>query len=91
MSDVPVSRSRGHDNPVPRVLLLLPTTTYRASDFLAAAAELGVEVVVASDARQTLAEVMRERALEVDFADPEGACAAIVETNISQSSLTLLS
>ncbi|MGH9023961.1 MAG: ATP-grasp domain-containing protein [Acidimicrobiia bacterium] len=64
---------------MPRVLLLLPTTTYRAADFLAAAGELRAEVVVATDARQTLAEVMGERALEVDFSDLEGACGAIVE------------
>ncbi|MGH7410475.1 MAG: hypothetical protein ACREJ6_05360 [Candidatus Methylomirabilis sp.] len=34
---------------MPRVLLLLPTTTYRAGDFLEAAKGLGVEVVVASE------------------------------------------
>nr|MDA8268178.1 hypothetical protein [Actinomycetota bacterium] len=35
---------------MPRILLLLPSSTYRAADFLAAARDLGVEVVVASDA-----------------------------------------
>ena len=40
-----------HDRPVPRVLLLLPTSTYRATDFVEAAARLGVEVVVGSEAR----------------------------------------
>ena len=34
----------------PRILLLLPTRTYRATDFLAAAMKLNVEVVVASEA-----------------------------------------
>ena len=34
-----------------RVLLLLPTATYRAADFLTAARALGAEVVVASDRR----------------------------------------
>ena len=38
-----------HDTAVPRVLLLLPTATYRAPDFVAAARALGVEVVVGSE------------------------------------------
>jgi biotin carboxylase len=62
---------------VPRVLLLLPSGTYKAPDFLAAAARLDVEVVVASDTEQTLAEAMGDRALVVDLADPEGAVGAI--------------
>jgi biotin carboxylase len=36
---------------VARLLLLLPTATYRATDFLTAARALGAEVVVASDRR----------------------------------------
>lgn len=36
-------------------------------------------MVIATDARPTLAEVMGERVLEVDFSDPEGSCRAIVE------------
>ena len=40
-----------HDTPVPRVLLLVPTTTYRAPDFVAAARSLGVEVVVGAGRR----------------------------------------
>ncbi len=32
-----------------RVLLLLPTSTYRAPDFVRAATRLGIEVVVGSD------------------------------------------
>ena len=40
---------RRHDRSVPRVLLLLPTSTYRAPDFVRAAARLGVEVVVGSE------------------------------------------
>jgi hypothetical protein len=35
--------------PVARLLLLLPTATYRAADFLTAARALGAEVVVASE------------------------------------------
>ncbi len=64
---------------MPRVLLLLPTATYRAEDFLAAAATLGAEVVVASDRRQALHGAMGDRALRVDMRRPERAAAAIVE------------
>jgi biotin carboxylase len=64
---------------VARVLLLLPTATYRAPDFLDAARALDVEVVVASEARQTLAEAMGDRALHLDLADPDAAAQAVVD------------
>lgn len=62
---------------MPRALLLLPTSTYRASEFLAAAARLGVEVVTGSDAPQALAGVMGDHFLELDLDDPERAASAI--------------
>ena len=37
----------------PRLLLLLPTTTYRTQDFLDAARTLGVEIVCASERPST--------------------------------------
>jgi biotin carboxylase len=64
---------------VARVLLLLPSGTYKAPDFLAAAARLDVEVVVASDTEQTLAEAMGDRALVVDLADPARSAAVITD------------
>jgi biotin carboxylase len=63
---------------VSRLLLLLPTATYRARDFLDAAAALGAEVVVASERRQALAGVIGERALRVSLRRPEAAAQAIV-------------
>ena len=62
-----------------RVLLLLPTATYRAEDFLAAAATVGAEVVVASDRHQALQGAMGDRALRVDLRRPDRAAAAIAE------------
>ena len=62
-----------------RIVLLLPTGTYRAADFIDAAAAAGAEVVVASNRRQALAESMGDRAVVVDFARPEKAAAALVE------------
>jgi biotin carboxylase len=61
-----------------RVLLLVPTTSYRATDFVEAARALGVEVVVASEQSHALAGAMGTRTLTVDFDDPEGAAEAIV-------------
>jgi biotin carboxylase len=61
------------------VLLLLPTATYRAEDFLAAADAVGAEVVVASERRQALGGPMGDRALRVDLRRPERAAAAVVE------------
>jgi biotin carboxylase len=64
---------------VPRVLLLLPTATYRAPDFLAAALRLGVEVVVGSEHAQALADEMGDRALVVPLSDHAAAVRAILE------------
>jgi len=60
-----------------RVLLLLPTATYRAPDFVAAAAALGVEVVVGSEHAQAMARAMGDRALVVPLSDPSAAADAI--------------
>ena len=62
---------------MPRVLLLLPTTTYRAADFLAAAHALGVDVVVASDEAPPLAASMGDRAVAVPLDDAEAAAETI--------------
>jgi biotin carboxylase len=51
----------------------LPTSTYRAGDFLQAARALGAEVVVASERRQALAGVLGHRALTVNFRNPDEA------------------
>jgi biotin carboxylase len=63
--------------PVSRVLLLLPTATYRAADFVAAARVLGAEVVVASERRQALANSMDDRAVVVPLDDVDAGVAAI--------------
>lgn len=54
-----------------RVLLLLPTTTYKAPDFLAAAGKLGVEVTVASEEPSTLESLNPAGLLALDFRDPQ--------------------
>ena len=63
---------------MPRILLLLPTATYRAPDFIAAAERLGVDVVVGSEHRQALSGSMGDRAVVVPLTDVDAAVGAIV-------------
>ncbi|HEY3764136.1 MAG TPA: ATP-grasp domain-containing protein, partial [Gaiellales bacterium] len=51
----------------------------RAEDFLAAAAAVGAEVVVASDRRQALHAAMGDRSIRVDLRRPDRAAAAIAD------------
>lgn len=55
---------------MPRLLLLMSTTTYRAHDFLAAAQRLGIDAVIGSDQQQVLAELTPGRTLTLDFLQP---------------------
>jgi biotin carboxylase len=63
---------------MPRVLLLLPTTTYRTKAYIDAAIKLGVDVVAASERPSTLQNKNPEGLLTIDFSDPQLA-AQIVE------------
>ena len=54
----------------PRVMLVLPTETYRASAFLRAADALGLTLVVASNETPSLAALMEGRALTLDLRHP---------------------
>jgi biotin carboxylase len=60
---------------VRRVVLVLPTATYRAADFLAAADSLGATVVVASEREQVLAAA--DRSLTVDLGDGPATAASV--------------
>jgi biotin carboxylase len=62
-----------------RLLLLLPTTTYRTEAFVDAAHKLGVDLVCASERPSTLEELAPGTLLTLDFADPEGAAARVAE------------
>ncbi len=63
----------------PRILLLLPTRTYRATDFLEAASKLDVEVVVASEEAATTADLSPRHTLVLDFSAPTIATQAILK------------
>jgi biotin carboxylase len=58
-----------------RVMLVLPTETYRASAFLRAAGNLGLEIVVASNEAPTLASLMDGRVLTLDLRHPDESAA----------------
>jgi biotin carboxylase len=60
-----------------RLLLLLPTTTYRTQDFLDAARALGVDVVCASEEPSTFEAHAPDHLLTLDFADPDDAAATV--------------
>ncbi len=56
-----------------RLLLLVPTTTYRTEDFVEAARKLDVDLVVASERPNVLSERLPDNLLTLDFSDPEKA------------------
>jgi biotin carboxylase len=56
---------------MPRVMLILPTETYRATAFLQAAQELHLDVVVASNEAPTLATLMEGHVLTLDLRHPD--------------------
>jgi biotin carboxylase len=62
---------------VDRLLLLLPTTTYRTEDFLEAAHALGVDLVCASEVPSTFEPHVPERLITLDFRDPPAAAEAV--------------
>ncbi len=56
-----------------RLLLLVPTTTYRTEDFVEAARKLDVEMVVASERPNVFGERLPDSLLTLDFNNPEQA------------------
>jgi biotin carboxylase len=57
-----------------RLLLLIPTTTYRTEDFVEAARSLDVDLVIASDRPNVMAGEFPDHLLTLPFSDP-AACA----------------
>ena len=67
-----------NDGPVSgRLLLLVPTTSYRIGDFLHAAERLDVDVAVGSNRRQVLEQYSKGRTVTLDFNDVERGIAQI--------------
>jgi biotin carboxylase len=63
---------------VTTVLIVLPTGTYRAEEYLAAARSLGLEVVTGSERAQALSETMGSHFVLLPLDDPAGTAEAIV-------------
>ena len=61
-----------------RVLLLLPTTTYRTRAFIDAARKLGIEVVAATEEPSTLQPKSPGSLITLNFLDPDKAAASAV-------------
>jgi biotin carboxylase len=61
---------------MPRAVVVLPTTTYRATDFVRAAEGLGVDLIVASEEPPPFD--MGDRYLQIDCADPAHAAESIM-------------
>jgi biotin carboxylase len=62
-----------------RALLILPTDTYRATDFIEAAGALDAEVIVASEEDMVLADQIGDDFLRIDCSRPEESARRIVE------------
>ncbi|HKZ28758.1 MAG TPA: ATP-grasp domain-containing protein [Acidimicrobiia bacterium] len=62
-----------------RALLILPTGTYRAADFIEAAGALDAEVIVASEENMVLADQLGDGFLLIDCSRPEESARRIVE------------
>jgi biotin carboxylase len=63
----------------PRLLLLVPTTTYRTEDFVEAARRLDVDLVVAAEKPSTMAAALPDYLLTLPFDDPSTAAALVRE------------
>jgi biotin carboxylase len=66
-------------SPPARLLLLLPTTTYRIQAFLDAARKLGVEIIAASERPNVFEERAPENLVTLDFNDPARSAETIAE------------
>src|SRR5262249_33228643 len=63
----------------PRLLLLVPTTTYRTEDFVEAARRLDVDLVVAAEKPNTMAAALPDYLLTLPFDDPSTAATLVRE------------
>jgi biotin carboxylase len=63
--------------PSQRLLLLIPTTTYRTEDFVEAARRLDVDLIIASDRPNVMSGEFPDHLLTLPFDDPAAAARAI--------------
>jgi biotin carboxylase len=67
-----------------RLLLLLPTRTYRTEAFVDAARTLGVNLVCASERPNTLEDLAPDSLLTLDFAEPDSAARTVTDWSRSR-------
>lgn len=60
-----------------RIVVILPTETYRAADFVEAASRLGIELSIASE--RALPLVPPDRQVEIDCSDPEASAERVAD------------
>ncbi|MEK7747572.1 MAG: ATP-grasp domain-containing protein [Nitrospirota bacterium] len=63
---------------MPRVLLLIPTISYKSTDFLIAAEKIGADVIVASNECQALEDIVPGHTLTLDFLNLEESVSKVV-------------
>jgi len=73
-----------------RLLLLVPSTSYRVSDFVTAAHRLDVRVTVGSNERQVLESLNEEGSLTIDFSDPDVAVDKIEKFHFSSPLIAIV-
>lgn len=56
-----------------RVLIIIPTASYRAHDFMAAADRLDIEIIIGSDRRQALSKLLPDTSITLNFRKPESS------------------
>lgn len=76
---MPESQNQNLRNRFPRVLLLMPTTTYRTEAFIEAARRMNVEVTIGSEKPNTLARLNPTAFLTLDFHNPKKAARQVEE------------
>jgi len=62
-----------------RVLIIIPTTSYRAHDFMMAARRLDIEVIIGSEHRQALSKLLPDSSLALNLRKPESSIETIKE------------
>ena len=64
---------------LPRILLLIPTTSYRTKAFMSAATDLQLDLVVGTDKLKTLANQTPGKTFMFDFRHPQTAVTQILK------------
>ena len=73
-----------------RLLILLPTTSYRVKDFLKAANKLGVEVTIGSNEQNVLNAFQPKQTLRIDFKELKSSVQAIQDYHKKYTIISIL-